>query len=63
MTLPCEYVQPTGPEVAPESTLPDSIRHAVMRLGGKTMMIRSPGELAKAIDRLEQTVSPKHASN
>jgi hypothetical protein len=42
------------PIVAPESTLPDSIRHAVSRLGGKTMTIRTPGELAKAIDRLEQ---------
>jgi hypothetical protein len=57
------YVQPTGPEMAPDSMLPDSIRHAVTRLGGKTMIIRSPGELAKAIDRLEQTASPKHASN
>jgi hypothetical protein len=42
------------PPMAPESSLPDSIRHAVSRLGGKTMTIRTPGELAKAIDRLEQ---------
>ena len=44
-------MMPLGP---PESALPDSIRHAVSRLGGKTMTIRTPGELAKAIDRLEQ---------
>jgi hypothetical protein len=47
------------PLAVPESSLPDSIRHAVSRLGGKTMTIRSPGELAKAIDRLEQT-APLH---
>ena len=46
------------PPMAPESSLPDSIRHAVSRLGGKTMTIRTPGELAKAIDRLEQ-VAPQ----
>jgi hypothetical protein len=51
------------PLIAPDSTLPDSIRHAVTRLGGKTMTIRSPGELAKAIDRLEQTTPTKHTSN
>jgi hypothetical protein len=35
--------------------LPDSIKNAVSRLGGKTFTIRSPGDLAKAIDRLETT--------
>jgi hypothetical protein len=42
------------PTMPPDATLSDSIRHAVSRLGGKTMTIRTPGELAKAIDRLEQ---------
>jgi len=36
-------------------SLPDSIRHAVSRAGGKTLVIRTPGDLAKAIDRLEKT--------
>ena len=33
--------------------LPDSIKNAVSKLGGKTITIRTPGDLAKAIDRLE----------
>jgi hypothetical protein len=37
-----------------ESALPDSIRHAVSRAGGKTVVIRTPGDLAKAIERLEK---------
>jgi hypothetical protein len=55
---------PGGPGLAPpmlEPTLPDSIRHTVSRLGGKTYTIRTPGELAKAIDRLEQTAPHPHA--
>jgi len=32
----------------------DSIRNAVGRLGGKTMVIRTPGDLARAIERLEK---------
>jgi hypothetical protein len=39
----------------PEATLPDSIGYAVSRMGGKTITIHNPGDLAKAIDRLEQT--------
>jgi len=31
---------------------PDTIMSAVSRLGGKTILIRSPGEFAKAIERL-----------
>ena len=38
----------------PEAAAADSIRNAVSRLGGKTLTIRTPGELAKAIERLEQ---------
>jgi hypothetical protein len=50
-----------APIMPPDSSLPDSIRHAVTRLGGKTLTIHSPGELAKAIDRLEQTAPPRRA--
>ena len=43
-----------GPIVVAEATVPDSIRNAVSKLGGKTFVVRSPGDLAKAIDRLEK---------
>ena len=36
------------------ATLADTIQSAVSRLGGKTMTIHTPGELAKAIGRLEK---------
>jgi hypothetical protein len=36
------------------ATLSDTIQSAVSRLGGKTMTIHTPGEFAKAIDRLEK---------
>jgi len=36
------------------STPPDTIQSAVSRLGGKTMVIHTPGEFAKAIERLEK---------
>lgn len=39
----------------PDASLPDSIGYAVSRMGGKTITIRSPGDLAKAIGRLEET--------
>jgi hypothetical protein len=56
---------PAPPGVPPamlNPTLPDSIRHTVSRLGGKTYTIRTPGELAKAIDRLEQAAPQTHAA-
>ena len=34
--------------------LPDSIHSAISRLNGKVLVIHTPGELAKAITRLEQ---------
>ena len=34
--------------------LTDTIKSAVSRLGGKTIVIHTPGEFAKAIDRLEK---------
>jgi hypothetical protein len=36
------------------STLPDTITSATSRMGGKTVVIRTPGDFAKAIDRLEK---------
>jgi hypothetical protein len=40
---------------ASTSTLPDVIRNATSRLGGKTMQVHSPGEFAKAIAMLEKS--------
>jgi hypothetical protein len=34
--------------------LTDTIKSAISRLGGKTMLIHTPGEFAKAIERLEK---------
>jgi hypothetical protein len=42
------------PNVPMSSTLPDVVRSAVSKLGGKTEVIRSPGEFARAIARLEK---------
>jgi hypothetical protein len=36
------------------ATLPDTIQSAMSRLGGKTVTIHTPGEFAKAIERLEK---------
>jgi len=43
-----------GGGVVAMPAMPDSIKYAVSRLGGKTITIRTPGDLAKAIDRLEK---------
>ena len=40
------------PFPSPESALGDSIKSAISRLGGKTILVHTPGEFAKAIDRL-----------
>jgi hypothetical protein len=48
-------MNPGGPPQMPEASLPDSIHYTVSKLGGKTIIIRTPGDLAKAIDRLQQT--------
>jgi hypothetical protein len=37
-----------------ESVLPDSINRAVSKLRGKTVVIRSPGDFAKAIEQVER---------
>jgi hypothetical protein len=36
------------------ATLTDTIKSTMSRLGGKTIVIHTPGEFAKAIDRLEK---------
>jgi hypothetical protein len=41
------------PFLTQTAALADTIQSAVSRLGGKTMTIHTPGEFAKAIDRLE----------
>ena len=38
-----------------EAMLPDTIASAVERLGGKTLVIHTPGEFAKAIERVEKS--------
>jgi hypothetical protein len=43
---------PPGPAA---SVLPDSINSAISRLNGKVVVIHSPGDLAKAISRLEHS--------
>jgi hypothetical protein len=35
------------------STLPDVIRNAMSRVGGKTVLVHSPGDFAKAIEKLK----------
>jgi hypothetical protein len=44
-----------------DPVLPDSIKNAVSKLGGKTITIRTPGDLAKAIERLETSVPNTNA--
>ncbi|HTP34028.1 MAG TPA: hypothetical protein VMJ75_17735 [Candidatus Acidoferrales bacterium] len=40
------------PYVLVQSTLPDVIRNATSRLGGKTFMIHTPGEFATALEKI-----------
>jgi hypothetical protein len=42
------------PFLTQNAMLADTIQSAVSRLGGRTMTIHTPGEFAKAIDRLEK---------
>lgn len=42
------------PNFPQPSTLPDVITHAVAKLKGKTLVIHSPGDFAKAIDQVER---------
>ena len=46
------------PFLTQTAALADTIQSAVSRLGGKTMTIHTPGEFAKAIDRLEKGRAP-----
>lgn len=43
-----------APFVSQAGELGDTIKSAVSRLGGKTMVIHTPGDFAKAIERLER---------
>lgn len=51
------YIQ-YRPPFLQQATLPDSINHTVNKLRGKTLIIRTPGEFAKAIDQIERQASP-----
>jgi hypothetical protein len=46
-----------------QATLPDTINRAVSRLKGKTVVIRTPGEFAKAIDQIERQAVPSSGSS
>jgi hypothetical protein len=46
-----------------QAALPDTINHTVNRLKGKTVVIRTPGEFAKAIGQLERQASPLPGSS
>lgn len=46
-----------------QATFPDTINRAVSRLKGKTVVIRTPGEFAKAIDQMERRQAPLPGSS
>lgn len=48
------YYFQIAPFMHPTSSPPDTIKSAVSRLGGKTILIHTPGEFAKAIERMEK---------
>ena len=48
------YYFQIAPFVSQAGELGDTIKSAVSRLGGKTMVIHTPGDFAKAIERLEK---------
>jgi hypothetical protein len=52
--LPEFYYFQIVPLLSQPPTLADTIQSATSRLGGKTMTIHTPGEFAKAIERLEK---------
>ena len=46
-----------------QATFPDTINRAVSRLKGKTVVIHTPGEFAKAIDQMERRPAPMPGSS
>ena len=48
---------PGGPIGPPAPMLSDSISSAISRVGGKTIVIHTPADFAKAIDKLEHQFS------
>ena len=52
--VPQFYYFQIVPFLRQTATPPDTIKSAMSRLGGKTMLIHTPGEFAKAIERLEK---------
>jgi hypothetical protein len=51
--VPQFYYFQIVPFLRQTATPPDTIKSAMSRLGGKTILIHTPGEFAKAIERLE----------
>ena len=52
--VPQFYYFQIVPFLRQTATPPDTIKSAMSRLGGKTILIHTPGEFAKAIERLEK---------
>jgi len=52
--MPRFYYLQCRPNFPQSATFPDIITHAVARLKGKTIQIRTPGDFAKAIDVMER---------
>ncbi|HEY2016925.1 MAG TPA: hypothetical protein VGH38_25650 [Bryobacteraceae bacterium] len=53
------YIQ-YRPFLLQQSSLPDTINYAVNKMKGKTLVIHTPGEFAKAIDQIERkTTAPQ----
>jgi len=57
------YIQYRPFVVQQQSGLPDSINYAVNRLKGRTLIIRTPGDFAKAIDQIERQTPPTVTSS
>jgi hypothetical protein len=51
------------PAFLQQAGLPDTINYTVNRLKGKTVVIRTPGEFAKAIDQIERSTSSMPGSS
>ena len=46
-----------------QASLPDTINYAVNKLKGKTLVIRTPGDFARAIDQMERQPAPSTATS
>ena len=46
-----------------QSNLPDTINHTVNRLKGRTVIIHTPGDFARAIDQIERQTPPSNVTS